>query len=240
MTDAQLRIQALIQSILRYFEAHHHSEPGVTLLLDKIASMDLHKDQLVDTVPQGTRHEAILTNAIAGVTSPNLAEITTCLATAKDDLVWREDDALFYAPGADLGQGYKDCNLHTVLIGPKACGYIQPDFCMGLFMLAPHTLYRDHFHDAPEVYLNLSERTGWRFKPDTWQDYPAGSIVWNPPRRPHATRIYDYPFLSVFAWLEDIDAPCTVIPCNDWATIENALSPNQPAKTVRKKSRNNS
>lgn len=129
-------------------------------MLDKIASMDLHKNQLVNIAPQGTRHDAILTNAIAGVTSPNLDEITTCLAAAKDDLVWCEDDGLFYDPGADLGQGYQNCNLYTMLIGPQACGYIQPDFCMGFFMLAQHTLYWDHSHDASEVYLNLSERTG--------------------------------------------------------------------------------
>ena len=69
MTDAQLRIQVLIQSSLRYFEAHRRGAPGVALLLDKIASMDLHENQLLNTAPQGTRHEAILTNAIAGVTS---------------------------------------------------------------------------------------------------------------------------------------------------------------------------
>ena len=73
MTDARLRIQVLIQSILRYFEAHCPSTPGVALLLDKIASMDLHKNQLVNTALKGTRHEAILTNGIAGVTSLDLA-----------------------------------------------------------------------------------------------------------------------------------------------------------------------
>ncbi len=123
--------------------------------------------------------------------------------SVKDDLVWREDNAQFYPLGADLGEGYKKCNLHSLLIGRDACGHHHPDFSLGIFMLGPRTLYRDHNHDAPELYLNLSEKSGWRFGTRDWQDYPAGSLIWNAAGDPHATRVYDQPFISVFVWLEN-------------------------------------
>ena len=224
MTDKQRRIQALIQSIVTYLQAHRAATRGVDLTLDKLAAMDLKGERLIDLPPQGTRHDEVLKNAIAGIVAPELQEIARCLKAAKDDLIWREDNAQFYPPGAELGKGYTKCNLHTLLIGPDACGYHHPDFNLGIFMLGPRTLYRDHNHDAPELYLNLSEKSGWRFGTRDWQDYPAGSLIWNAAGDPHATRVYDQPFISVFVWLENVNSPCNVIHFDDWAEIEQDLA----------------
>ncbi|MEY1556674.1 dimethylsulfonioproprionate lyase family protein [Yoonia sp. R2331] len=224
MTDKQRRIQALIQSIVTYLQAHRAATRGVDLTLDKLAAMDLKGERLFDLPPQGTRHDEVLKNAIAGIVAPELQEIARCLIAAKDDLIWREDNAQFYPPGAELGEGYTKCNLHTLLIGPDACGHHHPDFNLGIFMLGPRTLYRDHNHDAPELYLNLSEKSGWRFGTRDWQDYPAGSLIWNAAGDPHATRVYDQPFISVFVWLENVNSPCNVIHFDDWAEIEQDLT----------------
>lgn len=224
MTDKNSRIQALIQSIIQFLEAHREDVRGVDLTLEKLATMDLTGEQLIDTPPQGTRHDKTLTDAISGISASELHEIANCLTAAKDDLVWREDNAQFYPPGADLGDGYKKCNLHSLLIGPDACGYHHPDFNLGIFMLGARTLYRDHNHDAPELYLNLSDKTGWRFGAQDWQDYPAGSLIWNAAGEPHATRVYDKPFISVFVWLENINSRCNVIHFDDWAEIEQDLA----------------
>ena len=91
-------------------------------------------------------------------------------------------------------------------------------------MLGPRTLYRDHNHDAPELYLNLSDKSGWRFGAQDWQDFPAGSLIWNVAGKPHATRIYDEPFISVFVWLENVNSPCNVIHFDDWPKIEQDLA----------------
>lgn len=224
MTDKQRRIQALIQSIVTYLQAHRVATRGVDLTLDKLAAMDLKGERLIDLPPQGTRHDEVLKNAIAGIVAPELQEIARSLIAAKDDLIWREDNAQFYPPGAELGEGYTKCNLHTLLIGPDACGHHHPDFNLGIFMLGPRTLYRDHNHDAPELYLNLSEKSGWRFGTRDWQDYPAGSLIWNAAGDPHATRVYDQPFISVFVWLENVNSPCNVIHFDDWAEIEQDLA----------------
>ncbi|WP_264214079.1 dimethylsulfoniopropionate lyase [Leisingera thetidis] len=224
MTDKQHRIQALIRAIVAYLETHRSDAPGVDLTLDKLAAMDLSCGRQRDVPPRETRHDQVLTQAIAGITEPKLLEIARCLSAAKDDLVWREDNAQFYPPGADLGEGYIKCNLHSLLIGADACGHHHPDFSLGIFMLGPRTLYRDHNHDAPELYLNLSERSGWRFRSGEWQDYPAGSLIWNAAGEPHATRVYDQPFISVFVWLENVSSRCNVIHFDDWAEIEQGLA----------------
>ena len=224
MVDRQSRIQKLIESIISYLQAYRGVTYGVHLTLNKLVATDLSDKSFIDMPPQGTRHDEVLNNAIARIAAPELQEIANCLKAAKDDLVWREDNALFYPPGADLGEGYKKCNLHTLLIGPDACGHHHPDFSLGIFMLGPRTLYRDHNHDAPELYLNLSEKSGWRFGTRDWQDFPAGSLIWNAAGETHATRVYDEPFISVFVWLENVNSPCNVIHSDDWPKIEQDLA----------------
>ena len=224
MTEKQHRIQALIHSIINYLQAHRADAPGVDQILDKLAGMDLSAERFKDTTPQGTRHDEVLKNAIAGITAPELYEIGINLAAAKDDLIWLEDKGLFYPRGTDVGDGYKKCNLHTPLIGPDACGHHHPDFRLGIFMLGPRTLYRDHNHDAPELYLNLSEKSGWRFGTRDWEDYPAGSLIWNVAGDSHATRVYDKPFISVFVWLKNVNSGCNLVHFDDWAEIEQDLA----------------
>ena len=225
MQPNQQCIYQLIQSIINYLEQHETQTSGVSLILQKLAQMDLSPDKLCDVAPQETRHDATLNQAIAGITAPVLTKIATSLLQAKQHLVWREDQGKYYQSGADLGEGYRRCNLHSLLIGPGGCGYEHPDFNFGIFMLGPHTLYRDHRHTAPELYLNLSQKTGWRFGGGDWQDYSAGSLIWNASGEVHATRVYEQPFISVFAWLENVHQPCEVVVMDDWDEIEKALSP---------------
>ena len=224
MTDKQHRIQALICSIMTYLRAHKGCMPCVDITLDKLAGMNLSDKSQIDIPSKSTRHDEVLGKAIAGIVATELVEIASCLKATKDDLVWREDNAQFYKQGADLGEGYTKCNLHTLLIGPDACGYYHPDFSLGIFMLGPRTLYRDHNHEAPELYVNLSKKSGWRFGTRDWKDYPAGSLIWNPSGAPHATRVYEQPFISVFVWLENVNSRCNLVQCDDWEGIEHELA----------------
>ena len=82
---------------------------------------------------------------------------------------------------------------------------------------------RQHKHDASELYLNLTDKSGWRFELGEWKDYPAGSFIWNAPRERHAARVYEQPFISVFAWLENVNSPCQVLHFDDWDEIEQSL-----------------
>ena len=226
MSDQSYHIHSLTASILKYMQENRNKSPGVNLALQRLNEMDLSINEVNHTLPVESRHENILDISIKEIDNPSLQEIAFKLSAAKRYLVWREDNNNFYKHGADVGQGYRKCNLHTQLIGPNAGGYFQSDFILGFFLLGPWTLYRDHRHAAPELYLNLSNRTGWRIKSRYWQDYSAGSFVWNEANATHATRVYAKPFLSIFIWLENIDQPCFLVPCNDWNSIEAQLAKN--------------
>ena len=95
------------------------------------------------------------------------------------------------------------------------------DFDLGLFLIAPDVLYRDHRHAAPELYAPLTGPHGWRFgtgRPLIVK--PAHQPVWNPPNQPHLTKVGRVPFLCLFVWTKDVNKPADVIAANDWAMLE--------------------
>ncbi len=223
MSEQSYHIHSLTASILKYMQENRNKSTGVNLALQRLDEMDLSINEVSNTLPVESRHENILDLSIKEIDNPSLKDIASKLSAAKQYLVWREDNNNYYKQGTEVGQGYRKCNLHTQLIGPDASGYFQSDFILGFFLLGPWTLYRDHRHAAPELYLNLSNRTGWRIKSRHWQDYSAGSFVWNEAHATHATRVYSKPFLSIFIWLENIEQPCFLVPCSDWKSIEAKL-----------------
>lgn len=99
------------------------------------------------------------------------------------------------------------------------------DFDLGIFLIAPRTLYRDHRHKAAELYLPLTGPSWWRFGlEDAWQPREAGEPVWNPPFAHHATRVEAAPFLCLYGWSRDVHFPANVIPAADWPEIEARLA----------------
>ncbi len=101
-----------------------------------------------------------------------------------------------------------------------------PDFELGIFLIAPRTLYRDHAHAAPELYAPLTGPHGWRFAPGAAiETRPAHEPVWNPAHQPHATLTGDVPFLCLYAWTRDIGEPARVIPAPDWDMLEAGQAP---------------
>ena len=41
--------------------------------------------------------------------------------------------------------------------------YVSEELRLGLFLLEPNIFYKDHKHEAPELYINLTNGTEWRF-----------------------------------------------------------------------------
>ncbi len=195
-------------------------------MLDVLEGLDISGHGLCPVQGHVPAHEALLDEAILQITDPRFAGLKNALSAALHHLHWRVDDGGYYAHGADVGAGYAAGNMHALLVGPQTCPIKADDFLVGLFLLAPRTLYRDHKHLAPEVYLPLTGPQGWRFGPTEWQDYEAGHVICNAPGAAHATRVYDTPFLAIFAWLRDTSAPCSVIPADDWDEIETQLASN--------------
>ncbi|MDY0873770.1 dimethylsulfonioproprionate lyase family protein [Dongia rigui] len=95
------------------------------------------------------------------------------------------------------------------------------DFDLGLFLITPGTLYRDHHHLAPELYVPLTGPSKWRFGAGKdWAEKPAGAIVWNPPNQVHATLVGTVPFLCLYAWTEAVHVPAKVDFSEDWNALE--------------------
>ncbi|WP_120502174.1 dimethylsulfonioproprionate lyase family protein [Roseovarius sp. EL26] len=198
-------------------------DPRTNEMLNVLHSVGHSGTEANDVTGYIPAHGDLLDCAISNLTDRKFFKLKTALTVAKHKLHWRVDDGGFYAKGADVGQGYKTGNMHTLLVGPKNSLFHADDFLLGFFLLAPNTLYRDHKHLAPEVYMPLTGPSGWRFGSGDWQDHAAGSVIYNAPNVVHATRVYAVPFLSVFVWAQDINAPCSVVFADDWEKIEAAL-----------------
>ena len=98
------------------------------------------------------------------------------------------------------------------------------DYELGLFLIAPHTLYRDHHHPAPELYAPLTGPHRWRFGAGaSWIEKRAHETVWNEPWQVHATAVGPIPFFCVFGWARDVNLPAKVVPAADWDVIEASL-----------------
>lgn len=146
-------------------------------------------------------------------THPDLAAV---IAEAAPHLNWITYD--LYGPeiGADFASGHAFASL----MGADAT-IPAHDFDLGLFLIAPHVLYRDHRHAAPELYAPLTGPHGWRFGPGRPLILKlAHQPVWNDPHRPHLTKVGPTPFLALFCWTRDVQPLAQVIPATDWPELE--------------------
>ena len=139
------------------------------------------------------------------------------IGAAAPYLTWHPYDSY---PIDQIGAAFATGQAYASLIGEDAAIPAR-DYDLGLFLIAPHLLYRDHHHAAPELYAPLTGPHGWRFgpgKPLVIQ--PAHQPVWNAPFRPHLTKVGPVPFLALFGWTADVTRPAVVIPAPDWPALE--------------------
>ena len=154
---------------------------------------------------------------------PQLSALASAIDASKDFIQWNRDLGQFYVRDADVGESYRNNNMNCTLVGKKD-GFFQSNrLFMGMFFLQPYTFYRDHHHEPSEMYFNLTGPHGFRFDVNGWSDYPADSIIWNKPWLPHATRVYDIPFLTIFVWIDNLDGLVQVVNTSDWVELENEL-----------------
>ena len=151
---------------------------------------------------------------LVSIDFPKLADR---LSTALPSLAWITYDGY---DQAKIGSDFASNHAYASIIGEDA-PLFAPDFDLGLFLIAPHVLYRDHCHAAPELYAPLTGPHGWRFQPDVpLVTKPKHEPVWNEPGQPHLTKVGPEPFLSLYCWTRDNDKPATVVPATDWAELE--------------------
>jgi hypothetical protein len=143
--------------------------------------------------------------------------LAEAIAAAAPHLAWVAYDGY---PRDRIGEGFATGHAFASILGEGA-PFGAVDFDLGLFLIAPHVLYRDHAHAAPELYAPLTGPHGWRFGPGTALEVmPAHRPIWNPPQRPHLTKVGAVPFLCLFVWTRDVNEPAHVLPAGDWAELE--------------------
>lgn len=151
--------------------------------------------------------------AALAMTHPALA---MAIASAAPLLHWITFDGY---PLVEIGTDFAEGHAYASLFGENA-PIAAEDFDLGLFMIAPHVLYRDRRHAAPELYAPLTGPHGWRFAPDApLRLKPAHMPVWNDAFRTHMTKVGPVPFLCIYCWTRDANAPAEVVPATDWPAL---------------------
>jgi len=148
---------------------------------------------------------------------PTHPALAAAIAGAVPHLRWITYDGY---PPEQIGEAFRRGHAYASIIGEEGA-VPATDFDLGLFLIAPHVLYRDHCHKAPELYAPLTGPHGWRFGPDMPLVLkPAHDPVWNAPYAPHLTKVGPVPFLCLFGWTRDVSEVARVIPAPDWADLE--------------------
>jgi hypothetical protein len=171
------------------------------------------------TPPEGRGNPVVAAHLEAALTEVARSHpaLAARIALAAGDLDWVTYDAY---PRNEIGDAFATGHAFASLVGGEA-PLVASDFDLGLFLIAPHVLYRDHCHKAPELYAPLTGPHGWRFGPgQPLVVKPAHQPVWNEPFRPHLTKVGPVPFLAIFGWTRDVDDPARVLPAEDWAELE--------------------
>lgn len=168
-------------------------------------------------LPAAPRH-GDLAGALSAVAGAD--ELRAAIEATLPGLSWVTYDVY---PRAMIGDRFPVAHAFVSLIG-EAGHIAAEDFELGLFIIAPKTLYRDHRHKAPELYVPLTGPHEWRFGTgESWSQYAAHIPIWNESMRTHATLVRDTPFLALFAWTRDVKAGSAVVAAPDWAEIEARL-----------------
>lgn len=149
--------------------------------------------------------------------APTHPALAAAIGAATPHLPWVTYDLY---PVEQIGPDFGRAHAYVSLVGEEALIKAQ-GFDFGLFLIAPHVLYRDHRHAAAELYMPLTGPHCWRFGPDQPVAIrPAHVPVWNPSMQPHMTKVGAVPFLCFFGWTGDVTAPAEVLPATDWPALE--------------------
>lgn len=210
--DAGHALDTLVRAIEDYLLGLSH--PGAAEVRAGLARRPL---QPIDLRPHPNPVVARwLDTALAAIEAPHHA-LARAIADASAHLEWMTYDAY---PRDLAGEAFAEGHAFAPLIGETA-PYRAAEFELGLFLIAPHVTYRDHWHPATELYAPLTGPHGWRFGVDApRQIKSAHEPVWNPPNHPHLTRTGSAPFLAVFVWTSDVTAIAHILPAQDWPALE--------------------
>ncbi|MCV2867728.1 dimethylsulfoniopropionate lyase [Defluviimonas sp. WL0002] len=211
---ADIALVRLVDETDRYLASL--SGPGLGETRAGLSAWTRAAPQPVDRLPNAVV-DAWLPRAL-GLLAADRPALAAAIGDAAPHLTWITYD--LYAPET-IGEAFRLNHAFASLVGEEMAPFTAQDYDLGLFLIAPDVLYRDHRHAAPELYAPLTGPHGWRFGTgDPVTVLPAHAPVWNEPFRPHMTKVGSEPFLCIYAWTRDVNAPADVIMAADWPELE--------------------
>jgi quercetin dioxygenase-like cupin family protein len=154
---------------------------------------------------------AVVLQSTTGTPHPITRHLETALAPAKgrvEDVLaplrriaaalpWRYS----YTPRADA-PGLEHRVAWAEFVGPVA-PIPSDEVCLGVTLIAPHTLYPLHRHPAVETYFVLSGTATWTAAGHE-QPQPPGTLILHPANVDHAMQTGAEPLLAVYTWTGDV------------------------------------
>lgn len=217
MTEAERTMRRLVDEIDTYLSRLKGAEDGITAVRQGI---ETHKGGAFNQSEGRAPICGSLKEALDLAREQGNGALADAIAQAGPHLPWVTYNSY---PREQIGARFPKAHAFVSVIG-RGAPFEAEDYDLGLFLIKPRTLYRDHRHLAPELYAPITGPHRWRFGiDDPWQSLDANIPVWNESQRVHATHVGQAPFLAVFAWTRDVSAPANVVPAPDWPTIEASL-----------------
>ena len=209
----------LIVEIINFLDKNINNGPQRNILTI-LKNIPLEKKDYNFQTPNTPPKQKSFQKALTSIKSKSLLPLKKSLYLALNEIKWNIDNGSFYEKNSGIGKRYLNGNMNSELIGPINGNFKFGDFRLGLFLLEPNIFYKDHKHEAPELYLNLTNGTHWRFDDMIWEEKNAGSIVYNEPNMVHAMKVNDNPFLSIWCWPCNSSKKCILVPRKDWVELE--------------------
>ena len=212
-------IKNLICEIIKYLE-NNQLNKGDKEISKYLKNIPLESKNFTKLDSNNPPKKNALLKALDTINNPSLFSIKETINLSLESLRWNIDNGLYYDKDCEIGNDYLFGNMNTELIGPVNGHFKSKELKLGLFLLEPKIFYKDHKHEAPELYINLTSGTKWRFNNSEWKSKSAGSIIYNEPYKVHAMKVGKEPFLSVWCWPKNSSKKCTLVPKNDWFELE--------------------
>ena len=212
-------IKNLVLEIINFLD-EHKSNKNEIVIFNKLKTLSLEESQFQNFKGNNPPKEQSLHKALEIIVQEPLQNLKEKIHLALEQLKWNVDNGSFYNKNSDVGNDYLNGNMNTELIGPRFGHFKSEELRLGLFLLEPNIFYKDHKHEAPELYINLTNGTEWRFGNSGWQFQEPGSIIYNEPFKEHAMRVNENPFLSIWCWPKNSSSECILVPRSDWSNLK--------------------
>ena len=203
-------IKNIIDEIIIYLEKNVKTTEE-QFVVNSIKKCAIGKKTLNNITPNLPPKHKPLINGLLSISSKKIIPLKKSILKGYNKLYWKTDDGEYYEKNSSVGRNYLNGNMNTELIGPNDGFFKSDKLKLGIFFLEQKIFYKDHKHPAPELYLNLTDGTKWRFGEKKWLKKKPGSIIYNSPNNPHGMKVGEIPFVSIWCWPKNHSQKCIVI-----------------------------